>query len=137
MNKIMGVEEILTSKLQKIFGIRKVTFCLPGEDREQDALFVHVNRNRSSFAKNKMSFNISGEIKLFSQNEKVPYGFFNRKIEQAKKEDKDGFFFHGFDENDPYGPQNLSERKVSFTYLTTTQYDPDKGEINQLQLECN
>lgn len=129
------MEEILITKLKKIFGTRKVTLSAPSDDREQDTLFVILERNKSSLSKDTISFKVEGVLTMFSQNEKLPLGFFLKKIDQAKAEDKKGFFFHSFDENNQYGIQNLCERKVSFVYVGSEQYDPDKGQLTDLILE--
>ena len=130
------MEKILTSKLVKIFGIRKVTLSAPGDDKEQDVLFVSLERNKSNISKGRISFRMEGVLSVFSQNEKLPMGFFHKKIDQARASDKKEFFFHSFDENNQYGIQNLCERKVSFTFVSSAQYDPDKGQITQLEVEC-
>lgn len=128
------MDKLLALKLKRIFGVKDVILGAPGDKQEQDVLFVGIERNRTSMTKNKINFMIEGVITMYSQIDKLPLGFFHKKVEQAKVQDKEGFFFHRFDEGSMYSIQNLCERTVSFVLVSSEQYDPDKGLLNRLEL---
>lgn len=126
----------LTAKLKGIFGVAKVTFDEPGESYEQDCIFVQLlDTPKFNTGQGKATAKVVGAIVMYSERNKLPYGFFNRKIEQAEKALKEGFFFYQIDvdaANSPARLLNISERRTSFVYLYSAQYDPNQGEMTQV-----
>lgn len=128
----------LQEKLSRIFGIKKVTFDEPGESYEQDTLFVEIQEAPSNAGQGTVSAKVRGSVVLFSQRNKLPYGYFNKKISQAAAADKKDLFFFDIDVealNSPARIQNISERRTSFVYLYSAQYDPAQGELKKLTFE--
>lgn len=141
-------ERDLQQKLKNIFGLRKVTFNAPKEDTpEQDTLFITISSARTSTA-GKVGIQrarVTGFLTVFSQamltetesnskDVRLPFGFFAKRISQAAYVDTKPFFFEEEREvtNSPARTQNLHERQVSFTFLYSAQYDPDRGELNEV-----
>lgn len=125
-------------KLKNIFGFSKNTFNAPGEAYEQDTLFIEVGDAKSRAGQGDVSSKVSGFLTVYSQNNKLQFGFFQKKIQQAKLEDTKNFFFYNFDEDVASSPariQNINERRVRFIYLYDAQYDPDQGELTGTTFE--
>jgi len=128
-------QDELKSKLKRIFGLRKTTFDAPSESFEQDTLFVEISESYSRMTKNTQTSRVNGVLVVYSQGDKLPYGFFNKKIEQADAVLTKDFFFYGFDQNPANSPartMNIYERRVNFVYLYSAQYDPDQGELTEV-----
>ncbi len=127
----------MTKKLKGIFGVSKVTFDEPGDSFEQDCIFVEVQECFSNTGQGRASAKVAGALVMFSQNEKLPFGFFNKRLQNAKAELTKDFFFFDIDvdaKNSPARLQNISERRASFVYLYSAQYDPNQGEMTSLVL---
>lgn len=80
---------------------------------------------------------VTGSIVVFSQDNALPFGFFNKKIEQADKEFTNGLCFMNMDVDvitSPARIQNIHERRCDFIFLYDSQYDPNRGEMNQLNI---
>ncbi len=140
------MEEDLTA----IFGVKKTTFLAADYNApEQDCLFVEVHEAPTRpYGKDRISCKVKGALVIFSQDEsadgtkkRLPFGFFAKRIANAAPEIRQRFFFE--QETDVSAKsqggaattiQNIHERRVGFTYLFDTQYDPDKGELNALTL---
>lgn len=75
-----------------------------------------------------------GRLTIFSQNDKITYGFFMKKINEAKPDWTKPFFFFDFEENSRL-IGNVCERTVGFEYFFNGQYDPDLGNINSITLQ--
>lgn len=130
----MSIEKELHQKLKNIFGLKKTTFSAPDEDSiEQEVLFVSVQKPRSgSISKGEERHCFEGTAFVYAPNDKIPAGFFLRKIYQAKSADTKDLFFNDIDERVPVF-QNLIRTSFSFVYFFTGQYDPDNGTINELE----
>lgn len=132
----------LAEKLTQIFGFKKTTFDAPSVSSttgtfEQETLFVEINEARSRVTEGKAFAKILGSIVCFSQMEKLPFGFFNKKIQQAPYALTKPFFFFDIDLNPANSPariQNITERRARFVYLYSGQYDPDHGELTSLEI---
>lgn len=129
------MEERIKSKLSSIFGMRAKLEAV-GEHQEQDVMFISLSRNRSTFKGSNISYRIEGDVTIYTQINKIPIGFFNKKIDLANADDKSSFFFFNIDENNQYSIQNLCEKKLSFIYIDQEQFDPSKGQITELNLGC-
>lgn len=128
----------LEEKLKDIFGLRKVTFDAPGESFEQDTLFVEVTEAPSRFTQGKAYTKVLGNLVIYSQHGKLPYGYFMKRLQQAKPElTKNLFLFDADQDIAASGArlQNVEERRSKFMYLYSAQYDPDQGSLTGLTLE--
>lgn len=128
----------LERKLKLIFGLPKVSFNAPGESFEQDTMFVGIDNARTQPREGKCLCKAEGTLVVYSEQDKMPYGFFNKKIEQADKTLTKDFFFYDIDaniENSPARFVNVTERRVSFVFLYSEQYDPNLGQLTSLELE--
>lgn len=127
----------LAEKLSQIFGFKKTTYDAPSPGTfEQDTLFIEINEANSRVTEGKTFSKVTGAIVCFSQMEKLPFGFFNKKIQQASPTLTKSFFFFDIDLNPANSParvQNITERRSRFVYLYSGQYDPDHGELNGLE----
>lgn len=126
----------MSEKLKEIFGVKKVTFDEPGESFEQDTIFVQIQKSRCNTGQGKQTAKVEGALVLFCQRDKAPYGFFNKRIEQADAALKRDFLFFDMDVealNSPARLQNISERRVSFVFLYSAQYDPNQGELTSVE----
>jgi hypothetical protein len=121
----------LSETLKRIFSLKKATFDAPSESAEQDCLFIEVERALTSAQPPYQRATVSGKIRVYSTTDKLPYGYFSKKIQEADAEDTRNFFFHSFEENSGR-LGNLCERTISFVYFYRGQYDPDQGEITSL-----
>jgi hypothetical protein len=131
----------LKSKLSQIFGFPKTTFDAPNLNSvngsfEQDTLFIEVNETNARIHEGKSTARVLGSLVVFSQMEKLPFGFFNKKIEQAGNNLTKDFFFFDIDLNPISSParyQNIAERRLRFVFLYSSQYDPSQGQITSLE----
>lgn len=130
--------EELKNSISKIFGVSKVTFESVGDKFEQDTIFIEIELAKSRPSIKKFTSIVTGSIVIYSQLDKLPYGFFSNRIEMASKELKKPFVFLNFEENvanSPFAKINLVERRVSFVYLYKTEHNPERGEITSLEIE--
>lgn len=129
----------LEKRLRIIFDFKKTTFLAPSESFEQDTLFITIlssktrvlNKNNGAIAAK-----VTGSLTVFSQDNKLTYGYFNKRIEAADPIYTKGLFFSDIDIDDPASParlQNIHERISNFTFLYDSQYDPSKGELTELE----
>lgn len=133
----------LERRFKLIFGFKKVTFSSPSDDPtigtfEQDSCFVEVSDCKSNTGFGRAQAKVEGTLRTFTQDDKMPYGFFNKAIQQASAELKAQLFFYEVDTNVASSPariQNIHERRTRFVFLYSEQYDPDQGEITSLELE--
>lgn len=131
----------MSDKLSDIFGFKKTTYNAPSINSttgtfEQDTLFIEVDRCTSSTKEGKATAKVEGSFIVFSQIEKLPFGYFNKRIQNSDHELTKQFFFHEIDLNPANSParlQNITERRVRFIYLYSAQYDPEHGELTSLE----
>jgi hypothetical protein len=125
-------EAELERRLKGIFGVKSVRFDAPNPAaKEQDTLFVDIQSCRSNITAGRECARVQGGLMLFSQNGRLPFGFFNKKIHQSDSKLTRDLFFYDFDTStETY--QNLVERRVNFIFLYSGQYDPEQGEITSL-----
>jgi len=127
-------EKSLSEKLMKIFDINKVSYSLPSESREQECIFIEVDSAKSNVKDKIFTSKVTGKIRVFANEDKLPYGYFSKKIAEADAADTKDFFFYNFEEN-AGTIQNITERNLGFIYLYSSQYDPSVGSITSLELE--
>jgi hypothetical protein len=132
----------LERRLKLIFGFKKVTFNAPSDDAlgtfEQDTAFVEITDCRSSAGFGGARAKVECTLRTFTQDDKMPYGFLTKQIQQAKPELTAPLFFYEIDTNIASSPariQNIHERRTRFQFLYSEQYDPDQGELTSLELE--
>jgi hypothetical protein len=126
----MSVEKSIKEKLQRIFDLQKVTFDKPSESNEQEGIFVAIANSHFQVKDAREVARLDGSIHVYANADKLPIGYFSKRIDAAAIEDTRGFFF-GPEEN--MGTiQNIVERKFDFTFLYDSQYDPAIGTITSL-----
>jgi hypothetical protein len=126
-------ERTLADQLKRIFGVDKVTFDVPGESQEQEGLFVAVDNARFRIKDARQVARVTGTVRIFASLDKMPYGYFARRLAQASAADTAGLFFFDFEENKGTF-RNITERSAGFLYLFDSQYDPAIGTLNQVNL---
>lgn len=134
-------EKDLKARLERIFGIRKTTYDAPDYDApEQDALFVEIATARSRMsnkAGGRQTAVVDGALIVFSQAERMPYGFFAKRVEQAAPADTRPLIFEREVDlpDSPARKMNLHERRVGFRFLYDSQYDPSRGDLTTLTMD--
>lgn len=133
----------LKEKLENIFKFtgdkRRTTFDAYSQEFEQDTLFIEIGEENPRITSAGVSMRIEGELVYFSQVDKIKYGNMIKLIEQALPIDKNKFFFYDIDKpnlSSQARMQNIVERRISFVYLYTGSYNPDKGEMTSLEMDC-
>ncbi len=127
----------MADKLKGIFGLAKVSYDAPGESFEQDTLFIEIANCKSNTGQGKATARVNGQIVVFSEMNKLAFGFFNKRIQNASPELTKNFFFSELDVdalNSPARQVNISERRASFVYLYSAQYDPNQGLITEIDI---
>ncbi len=130
----------LQSKFERIFGM-KSTFDQPSIGPtgtfEQETIFIQVDEPNFRTGQGIATAKVTGSFAVFAQMDKMPFGYFNRRIEKADPSLTKDLFFYDIDLNPASSPariQNITERRVRFVYLYQAQYDPDQGEITSLEI---
>lgn len=126
-------EKKLAEQLKRIFAFDKITFDRPGESQEQEAVFIEIETARCRIKDKRQIAKVAGKIHVFASLDKLPYGYFIKRISEASLTDTQGLFFYDFEENKGTF-RNITERSMSFLYLFDSQYDPAIGIINQVNL---
>ncbi len=126
-------ESTLEEKLKRIFDVKKVTFAEPGESAEQECIFIGVEHSTNAIKDKRAKAKVTGTISMFGNADKLPFGFFSKRIAQADASDTVDLFFHDFESN-TRRYQNLVQRACSFVYFFDSQYDPDTGTITSIDL---
>ncbi len=129
-------EKTLADQLKRIFDFDKVTYDTPGESQEQEGLFVAVETARTRVIDARQIAHVTGKLHVFAQAEKLPYGYFSKRLAAADPADTKGLYFYNFDENKGTH-NNIAERTLSFVYLFDSQYDPAVGSITQINLSIS
>jgi hypothetical protein len=125
-------EKDLKAKMQTIFGLKKVSFDRPSPDAlEQECLFIDVSNARNRVSGGEAWSRVEGQCKVFVNGEKLPFGFFTKKIRMAAADlTQDLFFYNIEDQTKIYG--NIVERRFDFVYFWKGAYDPDQGELTSI-----
>lgn len=126
-------EQDLKGKLERIFGFDKVTFDQVSESKEQEGVFVQIDQARPTIKDGKQLSFVRGKVRVFAQNEKLPYGYFLKMIRLAEPSDTKDLFFFDMETNAGYY-RNLTERSLSFVYFFSGQYDPNIGNIESIEI---
>lgn len=129
-------ENTLKEDLAKIFKLEKVTYDAPSPDAmEQEVMFVQVDLSRNNVRDTKITSRVEGRLLVFAQAEKMPFSYFEQCIREAEPSLTRKFFFYDITGNSNT-LVNLAERSASFIYFNSSQYDPDKGSIESINIEC-
>lgn len=126
-------ESELLDKIKTIFDFKKVTYARPGDSQEQEGVFIDIKSARCKIVEKRQIAAVTGTIYVFGNSEKLPYGYFAKKISAADASLTKDLFFFDFEENKGI-IQNIAERSVSFHFLFDSQYDPNIGTLNQVNL---
>ncbi len=121
--------------------MRKTIFDAPSVNPatgsfEQDTLFIEINECNSRMTDGMAYAKILGSLVVFAQMDKMPFGYFSKRIYKADHSLTKDLFFFDIDLNPINSParlQNISERRVRFVYLYSAQYDPEHGELTSLE----
>ncbi len=76
-------ETDLSDKLKRIFQVAKVTFDAPSDAQEQDVLFVQIEKSLNRIVETKQIADVTGKILIYSQNNRIPFGYISKQIEEA------------------------------------------------------
>lgn len=125
-------ERSLEEKLKSIFDLDKVSYNLPSDEREQEVIFIEVQTARNQIKDKLQLSRVTGQIRVFAQLDKLPYGYFTKKISEADKTLTKDLFFYDIEDNAGTF-MNVCERSMSFLYLFKSQYDPNQGLLNELE----
>jgi hypothetical protein len=118
-------------RIARIFGIDQVTFNAPGETLEQEKVFVRINQVKSHYKDGTWISRATGDLLFYANMDKLPFGYFQRKIAEADPLDSKDFFFFDLEQSQPIF-QNIGEFSLSFIYFFNGQYHPDKGIIQSI-----
>jgi len=127
------LENELKEKFKKIFAVRKVTFDNPGESQEQECLFIEIEDCKSAIKDGVEKHKVTGNAVFFANADKMPLGYFSKRIKQADHDDTKDLFFFDFESNSRRN-LNIVQRGFSFVYFSSAQYDPKVGEITSIDL---
>lgn len=126
-------EKTLTEKLQRIFDLKKVTFDHPSESQEQEGIFVAVESAKCKVIDARQIARVTGTLHIFASADKLPFGYFSKKIAAADPADTKDLFFYNFEEHAGTF-LNIAERKLGFVYLYDSQFDPAIGDLSSINL---
>jgi hypothetical protein len=127
-------EQELADKLKRIFDFQKVTYSLPGETQEQETLFVEVEVPRFKVSDKTVTARITGRAVVFANYDKLPFGYFAKRIAMADLADTKDLFFTEIEENTRVY-QNKVQRSFGFIYFFSGQYDPSVGTITSIEIQ--
>jgi len=124
-------ENELSEKLKKIFDVKKVSFDAPGEAMEQETLFIEVSNVRSFIKDQRVVGKADAKAYYFATNQKLPFGYWAKKIALADINDSESFFFYDLEQNSQIFRDKI-QRSFSFVYFFNRQFDPEKGTISSI-----
>lgn len=127
-------EKDLQDKLRRIFRIERVTFDTPSETNEQEGIFIRIDTARNKIHNKKQTAKAQGAIRIYANNEKMPFGYLTKMLEMAAPADKRDIVFTALEENvGTY--RNLVERSASFIYFFSGEYNPTVGHLEQVTVD--
>lgn len=127
-------EKDLAEILKRMFKLKKATFSAPSEEREQEVIFIQIEKALVRIMGERQVARVMGKITIFSQAGKMPYGYLSKQIQEAKPADSKPLFFWDLEENNTLY-QNIDERTASFQFLFSSQHNPNKGELTKLTFD--
>lgn len=123
-------EATLKDHLEKIFDMR-ATFDTPGDSMEQERIFIQVTQVLGRVVDGRQIARVVGNLRVFAQIDKMPFGYFAKRIAAAAPELTRHIFFEREETQGTH--RNIVEHTVPFTFLFDSQYDPPRGQITTLQ----
>lgn len=126
-------EKPLEEKFKRIFDVKKVSYDQPSDSEEQDTIFINIETSKNTIKDTAQISRVIGQGIIFGQANKLKFGFLSKKI-AASIEDTKLLYFYDIEENDKLF-NNVVQRSFSFVYFFNSQYDPDKGTIEQIDFE--
>lgn len=125
-------EKELSDKFKKILGVKKVTYDQPSDLKEQECVFLEIEKSNNVIKDGRVSMMITGNGVMFGHAEKIPFGFFSKAIRQADPADTKDLFFYDAESNTRFY-RNIVQRGFSFVYFFNSQYDPKIGSITSVE----
>lgn len=126
-------EATLKEKLKTVFDFDKVTYDEVSESFEQECMFVEVVSARTTIKDGLQLARVEGLIKVYANADKLPFGYFQKKIKEADPSDTMDLFFYDIETNAGVR-NNIKERSMSFVYFYSGQYDPNLGTITSIEI---
>lgn len=127
-------EPELLSRFKQIFDFPKTSFQDPGESLEQEHLFIEVEQANANISDVRQVYKVTGQAYVHVQGDKLPFGYFAKRIAAAPLELTANLFFSSIDDSTKlYG--NIVRRSFDFVFLFESQYDPRKGTITSVILQ--
>lgn len=127
-------EAKLKSDLKTIFDVDKVSLDTPSDMREQQCIFVQVDSARINVGTGRASGRVTGTGRMFANIDKLPYGYFMKRIAESDVSLTKNFYFYDIEENSGYY-RNLAERTFAFIYFFDQQYNPNNTLLNEIETE--
>ncbi len=127
-------EQDLKDRLQRIFDFKDTSFSDPSDSLEQEKLFIKVDSAKCEAKPGIQRAYVKGEIYVYANADKLPFGYFAKHIERAAIADTSVFFFSNIDNNDRV-TNNIVKRSCAFAFFFHAQYDPRVGEITSVTIE--
>jgi len=128
-------ENQLKETLRAIFQFKKVTYDLPSEEMpEQECLFINIDRSRNTIKDGRQFAMVTGSMAVWANRDKLPFGFFSKKIQEADISLTKDLYFYELEDN-TRTILNICERRGSFTYFFNSQYNPDLGTIESVDID--
>lgn len=126
-------EQALADTLKEIFEVKKTSFDMPGDAKEQDCLFIEIDDSNNVIKDGRALAKVSGKAYMNVVNSKLPFGFFSKAIKQADKTLTKDLFFYDIETN-TIRYRDLVQRGFSFVYFFDSQYDPAIGTITSVDI---
>lgn len=126
-------KKAMSTSLQNIFDLEKVSFDTPSDSKEQDCIFVEIQSSKNQIKDGTEVAKVMGKLVVFANMDKLPYGYFSKKIKAANASDTKPFYFYDFEESSGVF-LNIIQMSLSFVYFFNSQYDPAMGTITSINI---
>lgn len=132
------VEKELSDRFKRIFKMKNVRFSMPGNDFEQECIFIDVQKSicRAAYSEKKTSYRVTGQCFIHAEQGKMPIGFLAKSIAEANFCDTKDLMFFNIETSKP-AFANIDERSFGFVFLFVEQYDPDQGQLTSVVTDLN
>jgi hypothetical protein len=127
-------EKALSDQFKRIFDLEKITYDWPSDSKEQEILFIEIDQANSVIKDQRQICKVLGKCRVFAPLDKLPHGFFAKKISAANASDVSNLFFYNIETTQNVF-DGIAERNFQFVYFYDSQYDPDHGTITSVDLE--
>lgn len=128
-------ENSLKEKFETIFEISKVTYDQPGESKEQECLFINVEKCLNKVVDGHFYCRVRGKGFVFAQAGKIPFGYFSKKINKSDPALTKDLHFSEIEESENLY-ENIVQRSFTFVYFFNSQYNPVVGNIEDIEIEA-